>query len=93
MAVPQASLSLTISRSSPKPGAISNSPPLFPSSMLYTFRPGELIFWSHIFLPLYTVHGVLVARILEWFAIASSSGPRFVRTLHYDPSGPALHGS
>ena len=33
------------------------------------------------------VHGVLLARILEWFAIFSSSGPHFVRTLHYiDPS-------
>ena len=41
------------------------------------------------------VHGVLVARILEWFAISSSRGPRFVRTLHYDLSifgGPAGHG-
>ena len=28
---------------------------------------------------LYTAHGVLVARILEWFAILSSSGPRFVK--------------
>ena len=38
----------------------------------------------------------LVARILEWVAISSSSGPRFVRTLHYDPfvlGGPAWHGS
>ena len=42
------------------------------------------------------VHGVLTARILEQFAIPSSSGPRFVRTLHYDPSilsGPAQHDS
>ena len=35
--------------------------------------------WSH-------VHGVLELRILEWFAIPSSSGPRVVRTLHYDLS-------
>ena len=27
-----------------------------------------------------------MARILEWVAIFSSSGPRFVRTVHYDPS-------
>ena len=34
----------------------------------------------------HTVHGVLKARILKWFAIPFSSGPRFVRTLHRDPS-------
>ena len=54
----------------------------------------ELIFWCHIFLPFYTFHGVLVARILEWFAIPSSSGLLFVRALHCDPSvwsGPAWH--
>ena len=34
----------------------------------------------------HTVHGVLKARILKWFAIPFSSGPRFVRTLHHDPS-------
>ena len=33
-----------------------------------------------------TVHRVLVARILEWVAISSSSRPQFVRTVHYDPS-------
>ena len=38
------------------------------------------------FLPFHTVHGVLKARILKWFAIPSSSGPHFVRTLHHDPS-------
>ena len=51
---------------------------------------------SVIFLPFHTFHRVLQARILEWIAISSSSGPRFVRTLHYDPSvlgGPAWHGS
>ena len=32
------------------------------------------------------VHGALEARILEWFAIPSSSGPGFVRTLYYDLS-------
>jgi len=67
------------------PGAISNCYPLFPSSILYTFPPGGLIFQCHNFLPLPTVHGVLTARILEWFAILSSSGPHFVRTLHHDP--------
>ena len=33
------------------------------------------------FLPFHTVHGVLKARILKWFAIPFSSGPHFVRTL------------
>ena len=37
-------------------------------------------------LPFHTVHGVLTARILEWFAIPSSSGSHCVRTLHYYPS-------
>ena len=42
------------------------------------------------------IHGVLKARMLKWFAIPFSSGTRFVRTLHYDPSilgGPTQHGS
>ena len=30
---------------------------------------GELIFRCHIFFPFHTVHGVLLARILKWFAI------------------------
>ena len=30
----------------------------------------------------HTFHGVLAARKLEWFAIPSSSGPHFVKTLH-----------
>ena len=34
------------------------------------YRPGEFIFQCPIFLPFYTVHGVLKARIL-WFAIPS----------------------
>ena len=38
------------------------------------------------FLPTHIVHGVLTASILEWFAIPSSSGPGFVRTLYYDLS-------
>ena len=45
---------------------------------------------------LFIVDGVLSARILEVFAISSSSRPCFVRTLHYDPSivgGLAWHGS
>ena len=49
-----------------------------------------------IFLSCCTVHGVLKARILKWFAIPFSSGPRFVRTLHHGLSilaGPTQHGS
>ena len=44
----------------------------------------------------HTVHGVLKARILKWFAIPFSSGPRFFRTLQHDPSvlgGLTWHGS
>ena len=56
----------------------------------------EFIFQCHVFLPFHTVHWVLKARILKWFAIPFSSGPCFVRTLHHDPSisgGPTWHGS
>ena len=38
-------------------------------------------FW----LPFHTVHGVLKAKILKWFAILFSSGPHSVRPLHHDP--------
>ena len=47
-------------------------------------------------LPFHTVHGILKARILKWFAILFSGGPRFVRILHHDTSvlcGPTQHGS
>ena len=60
--------------------------PLISSSILGTYRPGEFIFQYPIFLPFHTVHGILKARILKWFAIPFSSGPHFVRTLHHDPS-------
>ena len=61
-------------------GAISNCPPLFPSSMLDIFQPGGLIFRHHIFCFFIMFMGFLGAWILEWFAIPSSSGSRFVRT-------------
>ena len=38
----------------------------------------------------HTVHGVLKARILKWFAIPFSSGPHSVRPLYHDP--PVLGG-
>ena len=47
--------------------------PLFSSSILGTYWAGEFIFQCHIFLPFHTVHGVLKARILKWFAIPLSS--------------------
>ena len=47
--------------------------------------PGSSSF-SVLSLPFHTVHGFLKARILKWFALPFSSGPRFVRTLHHEPS-------
>ena len=41
------------------------------SSILGTYWPGEFIFQCHILLPFHTVHGVLKARIMKWFAIPS----------------------
>ena len=70
--------------------------PLISSSILGTYRPGEFIFQCAVFLPFHTVHGVLKARILRWFAILFSSGPHFVRTLYHDPfimGDPTGHGS
>ena len=56
--------------------------PLISSSILGIYQPGHFIFRCPIFLPFRTVHGVLKARILKWFAIPFSSGPHFVRTPH-----------
>ena len=53
-------------------GTISISPPLFPSSILDTFGPGGLLFRCPIFLSFYTVHEILMASILGWFAVTSS---------------------
>ena len=53
--------------------------PLISSSILGTYRPGEFIFQCPVFLPFYTVHGVLKPRILKWFAIPFSSGPHLVK--------------
>ena len=66
---------------------------LFSSSILGTYRPGEFIFQCPIFLTFHTVHGVLKARILKWFAIPFSSRPYFFRTLTMTRlSWVALHG-
>ena len=58
--------------------------------------PGEFLFQYPIILPFHTVHGVLKAKILKWFAIPFSSRPHSVRSLHHDPpilGGPTQHGS
>ena len=62
-------------------GAIST---LFSSGILGTYRPGKFIFKCHIFSSFHTIHGVLKAKMLKWFAIPLSDGPCFVRTLHHD---------
>ena len=46
--------------------------PLISSSILGTYRSGEFLFQYPIFLPFHTVHGVLKARTLKWFAIPFS---------------------
>ena len=75
--------------------------PLISSSILGTCQytspeePGEFLFQYPIILPYHTVHRVLKARILKWFAISFSSGPHSVRSLHRDPpvlGGPTRHG-
>ena len=59
---------------------------LISNSILGTYEPGEFLFQYPIILPSHTVHGVLKARILKWFAIPFSSGPHSVRSLHRDPT-------
>ena len=69
---------------------------------LGTYQPGEFLFQYPIILPFHTVHGVLKARILKWFAIPFSSGPHNIRPLlivclliDHDLSilgGPTRHG-
>ena len=69
--------------------------PLISCNILSTYRPGEFPFKYPIILPFHTIHGVLKARILKWFAIPFSSGPHSVRPLHHDPpvlDGPTRHG-
>ena len=68
----------------------------FSPGAYWTSSDCRLIFQFHISLPFHTVYGVLVMRILEWFAIPSSSGPHFVRPIHCDLSvlgDSARHGS
>ena len=68
--------------------------PLISSSISGTYRPGEFLFQYPIILPFHTVHGVVKARILKWFAIPFSSRPHSVKPLHHDPpvlGGPTGH--
>ena len=63
-----------------------------PVAILGTYWPGEFIFQCPIFLPFHTVHGVLKARILKWFAIPFSSGPCLAELSTMTcPSWVALH--
>src|SRR5574337_1263152 len=57
--------------------------PLISSSILSIYPPGEFFFQYPIIMPFHTVHGVLKAKILKWFAIPFSSGPHSVRSLHH----------
>ena len=66
--------------------------PLLSSSILGTYRPAEFLFQYPIILPFHTVHGVLKARILKWFAIAFSSGP-CLSELSTMTVCPTWHGS
>ena len=38
----------------------------------------DLQFATGSFLPFHTIHGVLKAKILKWFAMPFSTGPHFV---------------
>ena len=68
-------------------------------SPLLSNSVGHLLTWGvplSVSQPFHAVHGVLKAGILKWFATPFSSGPRFVRPLHHDPSifgDPTGHGS
>jgi len=64
--------------------------PLISSSILGTYWSGEFLFLYPMVLPFHTVHGVLKARTLKWFAIPFSTGPHSVRPLHHNL--PVLDG-
>ena len=71
-----------------------NCLPLFTGITLDTFWSGGLIFQFHIFLSFYTVHGVPVARILEWFFYSLPQWTYFDRILTMThPSWVALQGT
>ena len=67
--------------------------PLYSSSLLWNYWSGEFIFQCPIFFPFHTVHGILKAIILKWFAFPFPSWPCFVRlSTMTHPSWVALHG-
>ena len=57
--------------------------PLISSSILGTYWPGKFLVQYPIILPFHTVHGVLKARMLKWFAIPFSSGPVITYTSEF----------
>ena len=69
-------------------------PHSFSSSILGTYQTGFSSFHVISFFPFHTIHVVLKIRVLRWFAIPFSSGPRFLRILHHDPNhlSVTLHG-
>ena len=67
--------------------------PLISSSILGTYQPWEFIFQGPIILPFHTVHGVLKARILKWFAFPSPLDHDLSElSIMTCPSWVALHG-
>ena len=67
--------------------------PLICSSILGSYWPGEFIFQCSVFLLFHTIHEVLKARILEWFAVPFSSGHILLELSTMTcPSWVALHG-
>ena len=67
--------------------------PLFSSSILGTYRPGEFIFQCPIILPFHTVHGVLKAR--KWSGLPLPSPVDHILSelsTMTRPSWVALHG-
>ena len=65
-------------------------------SILGTFYLGAAHLSVSYLFAFHTICCVLMARIMEWVVVSTSSGPCFVKTLRSDPStlgGPARHGS
>ena len=55
-----------------------------PAELFKILKDGAVKVLYPICQSFHTVHGVLKARILKWFAIPFSSGPHSVRPLHHD---------
>ena len=52
-----------------------------PKQRMDIYQPGGLISQCRIFLPFHTVHGVLEARILKWFAILFCNYAQYVKLI------------